>query len=236
MRITMTAIHISHQPKKDSNMYDPSVNAAITAALEATINKALQYDPGTFRALKKLDHSCLSIRITQPELRFYILINNHYVKIQSYMDEHVRPPDIILTGKLRDLARLKQGNIHNFADSGVSVEGNARDLITYQEIFSTLDIDWEEWINDHLGNLAGHQLSNAIKKGSRWLLQQKTKIELHSVDYLTDEFQLVPASSEIQTFLSDVDTIKAQFDRLNARTNKLVNARRNMTKREHGHV
>lgn len=200
-------------------MSDPSLLSALALVIETTINKALKYDPGTCVAIQALDQTCLKINCTQPEINLYIIVDNDFVKVQAFLDETLITPDITLQGSATDLIQLGGGDNHSLANSGVNVSGKAQLLVSIQDIFQHIDIDWEEAISEKLGVLTGHQLANFIRHAGGWLNSQKIRFEDECADYLTDELRVIPSASELQRFHTDISSIKSRLDRLIARTN-----------------
>lgn len=200
-------------------MSDPSLYSALALAIEVAINKALVYDPGTQAAIQTLDNTCLKFDCTQPNINLYFLVDKQQIHVHAFLDESFTPADITLQGSISDLLQLANGDNHSLANSGVNVSGKAQLLVAIQDIFQHIDIDWEEAITEKIGVLAGHQLALCIRGVGSWLNSQKKTFENECADYLIDELRVIPSSSELQRFSAQVNDVKSQLDRLNARAN-----------------
>ena len=133
---------------------DPSVQVAVAASLEAVVNKALQFDPGSRYALARLRGKVLALEFSQPNVTVFLLPVEHGVRIQSAYDGEVTTR---IKGSPLALLGLVRSKHTNLANSGVEVFGSTGFLIELQKILQGLDIDWEEAISSVFGDIAGHQ-------------------------------------------------------------------------------
>ena len=197
---------------------DPSVITLVTSALEKAINGALKYDPATYKKLEKLEDTRLQLCCQQPEITlfFYILDNEFYVS-SVYDGES----DVCLTGKLTDLISLVLNGEKSLANTGVTVSGKVSVLTEYQNIFQDVEIDWEEPISDLFGTVAGHTLSQNLKKTFEWVKQSSQKVSTNLPVFLQEELNAIPSQTELEGFYSDVDKIKSDTTRAAARVQAL---------------
>lgn len=202
-------------------MSSPTINAMLAMFIEKVMNKALEYDPGTQQALKKLNHSRLNIVCTQPKLEFTFDVIDGAISVASKTNDLKHDMQVTLTGTFQDLAKLIKNDQHSLAQSGVDVSGKAQLLVNFQELFSNLDIDWEEALIEKFGNTAGPQIASALRKTKVWSEQQNHDFQQFFPDYLTQELQLIPSTEEIEYFCEDVDNVKSRYDRIEARIKKL---------------
>ncbi len=198
-------------------MLDPTISAAATASLEAVINKALQYDPATRRRLQALAGKSLALEASEPRLVLCVHFDSDRVRIGSHIDN----PTTCLRGSLSGLLQLATSERVNLADSQVEAWGNTALLADIKTIARDLDLDWEEAINDWLGDVLGHQLAEQLRCRMDWLKARGQSGKRLLGEFLTEELRAVPAAAELRTFSDQVDQLRLAADRLEARLQRL---------------
>ncbi|TQV72665.1 hypothetical protein FKG94_18415 [Exilibacterium tricleocarpae] len=199
-------------------MPDPTLHTAALATLEAAINTALRYDPGTRGALGRLQGQILEIESSAPRLRCFIAPGPEGLRLLGHCEETVTTR---LHGSLPALLSLAAGDAGSLAGSGVEIEGSTALPADLQRILKQLDIDWEEPLSRLLGDVAGHQAGNLIRTSLRWLGGRRSTAQRLLVEYLTEELRSLPGQVEVDGFCNDVDAIRLSADRLGAKVAEL---------------
>lgn len=206
-------------------MLDPTLQMALTSAIEAAVQKALQYDPASRLALAKLQNQCLAVEITTPKTILYFIPNEEGVAVCSQFEETDSSKiSTKITGSPLALAQLISSSQLNLADSGVEVFGSTGLLIELQTIFKQLDIDWEEAINDILGDLVGHQVANSVRSIFGWTRDRKKTMSRLVSEYLTEEMKTTPSKTELNNFYNQVTSLQLATDRISAKVDALKSA------------
>lgn len=203
---------------------DPALVTAAVAALNKAIEVALKYDPGTQAALQVLDGKVLHINCTTPALSLYALIEHERVRLTHHYEQSAH---CTLTGSATALVGLLWHDQHSLADSGVTVSGEPGLLGNVQQLVKRLDLDWQQALSDVLGETAAFPLSRILSAQSQWLRQRSERLPDWLADVLTEELQLLPAQPELEQFFSDVNQLRADSERLQARIDKMRSARQN---------
>lgn len=206
-------------------MVDPTLSAAATVSLETVINQALRYDPATRLRLRALAGKSLAIEILTPMLapksEGNIPLCCHFdddgVRINASIDN----PTTCLRGSLTGLLTLASSNQVNLSAAGVEAWGNTALLAEIKTIAAGLELDWEEAINDWLGDVAGHQLAEQARRQFGWLKARGQSGKRLLSEFLTEELRAVPAAAELQQFSDRVDALRLASDRLLARFERL---------------
>ena len=84
------------------------------------------------------------------------------------------------------------------------------------------DFDWEEQLSRVTGDVVAHQFGKAVRSVRRFVTQSTETLSLDITEYLQEEARLLPAKTEIMQHLQDVDRIRADTDRLDARLHRLL--------------
>ncbi len=197
-------------------MFDPTILAAATATLETLINKALQYDPATRRALQAYTGKSLAVDIRELKTTLCFHLGDEIMVTNQGKDATVR-----LQGSMPALIALAISDSTNLSDSNVTAWGNTALLADVKQLARNLDIDWEEAINQWLGDVAGHQLAEGLRRQLGWVNERRKNTERLLKEFLTEELRATPAQAELELFNSAVDQLYLKTDRLQARIERL---------------
>ena len=198
---------------------DHTIIQGLTASIEALINGALRYDPGSKHAIAAID-DILAVSITgsglpliNSELTLYFRGQEDGLAVLSYHEETALTH---LSGSAIDLmALLKQPA--NLANSEVTLVGDSALLQRWQRILHQLDIDWEDAISEILGDVAGPLAAKTIRDSSHWMSDQAKEQQRLISEYITEEIHLTPSQAESDAFFQKVSHVKNDVDRLEAR-------------------
>ncbi len=205
-------------------MIDPALQTSIALALETAVQKALRYDPASLHALKKLQGQTLAIETSAPNTIFYCLFSEASECGLEVYTQYEGEITTRIKGSLLSLAQLAKSDNLNLANSGVEVFGSTGLLIELQTIFKNSEIDWEEALNDKIGDLAGHQTANGIRKVFGWATARKKTFTRLLGEYLTEEVKTTPNKIELEKYYSDVSALQLATDRISARVDALKTA------------
>ena len=215
-------------------MIDPALQTSIALALETAIQKALHYDPASLHALKKLQGQTLAIETTTPNTIFYCLFletesthtesSDNTENVLEIYTQYEGKVTTRIKGSLMSLAQLAKSDRMNLANSGVEVFGSTGLLIELQTIFKNSEIDWEDALNEKLGDLAGHQTANGIRTVFGWATARKKTLTRLLGEYLTEEVKATPNKIELEKYYSDVSALQLATDRISARVDALKTA------------
>jgi ubiquinone biosynthesis protein UbiJ len=99
----------------------------------------------------------------------------------------------------------------------VEISGDTQLAQHFSHFMNTLEIDWEEQLSKLTGDVVAHEVGNLLRGFSEWGQDQLTTSRLNLQEYLTEELRLLPSRCEVEEFLADVDTLRDDLDRLDAR-------------------
>jgi ubiquinone biosynthesis protein UbiJ len=84
-----------------------------------------------------------------------------------------------------------------------------------------LDIDWEAPLVNSLGDVAGHQLAEALRSTFAWGKQASASLTRQLQEFIQEEARLSPPRLELEDFYRDVQDLGLRVDRLQSRTERL---------------
>lgn len=105
---------------------------------------------------------------------------------------------------------------------GVEIRGDVELGRRFKEILGSIGIDWEEQLARIVGDVAAHQAGNLVRGIAAWGWGVLDSLSRDMVEYLQEERHQVPPAAEIDAFLSDVDQLRIDADRLEARVRRLA--------------
>ena len=89
------------------------------------------------------------------------------------------------------------------------------------KLFDELHIDWEDISANVIGDIPAYRLSQFVKGAKNWLQATCDTLRHHIDDYIHEEVNLAPSIFAVEDFMNDVDALRMQADRLEARIQHL---------------
>jgi ubiquinone biosynthesis protein UbiJ len=86
-----------------------------------------------------------------------------------------------------------------------------------------VDIDCEELLSKLVGDVVAHQAGQATRSVSGWLKETAEAMQMNTAEYLSEETDTTPTESEVGDFMDQVDEVRMNIDRLEARIKLLQN-------------
>lgn len=199
-----------------------TVSSTLAAALESALNLYLEQDTGALQRATGLRGKCIALSITGTALTFYFLPDTDGVQVLSHYEGDV---DTWLSGSPLGFARLNLSAREDALFEGaVRIEGNTDIGEQFQALLAGVDLDWEEKLSHITGDVIAHQAGKLVKNAKRFVNDGRETLIKDSGEYLQEEARLLPAHAEMEYFLTDVDTLRADVDRLEARVYRLLKA------------
>ncbi len=197
------------------------MSPSLTTLLEEVVNRALRLDPDTLARLGELEGKVVRIRIagTHP-LEIFVLPSASGVGLRA---QHDTEAHVTLSGDVSVFAKLALRRVvpGAAADGEVQISGDIPLGQRFQQLLEKIDIDWEEQIARVLGDVAAHQLGNALRRFGGWTRQSLNTLGEDAADYLREESRLLPSRSRVEVFRRAVESLRVESERLESRLNRL---------------
>lgn len=196
----------------------------IAAAVGPVIDAAIELDGEAGRRIERLGDAVLELRVTEPGLSLFLVPAGDRLRVESEVDAD---PAARISGPPASLARLATtaGTRVLFGGS-VRVEGDVIVARSYKRLFDTLEPDWEEALARLTGDVPAHETARAVRAlidGLRRAVEGRRQ-DLRA--WLVDEIEALPARVEVEEWLSGIDRLRADADRLAARVARLERRQR----------
>ena len=202
---------------------------AIAGIMEITINRVITLDPSYQEKLNPIAGRVIALSFTdwQQEL-FFLPDENQFVVLSEYQGN----ADVKLSGNSWDFFHLginqQSSDAAQIIDSNIHFEGKVSVGQQFAQLFSELNIDWEEALAEVTGDIIAHRTANIIRQAGGWLTEVFTSTQNNLGEYLQEELRVTPAKIEIENFYDDLADLRADSARILARfkllENKITNA------------
>ncbi len=200
-----------------------SINQLSAAAIQKIARRLLELDVEAKNNLQQFDNKVIHIHIDDFSLDYYFSFCKGELLVSEQSEETISAS---ITGKLN--AFIAAAAAEHSADSIFKGELNFSGEISTAKQFQTfaqkLNIDWHEPLAQVFGDPVGHTLATGLEKLTGWLIQTVQSVSQDISEYVQEEARVTPSASEQQHFFLQVDQLRRQADRLNAKIVKLDSA------------
>lgn len=190
--------------------------AVIAVGLETAFNRYLRLDPDSLPQWAVLDGAVIAVELDDLGTSFYLLPGTAGVRV---IDRYEGEPAVQIRGTLVALARYWRGR--RVSGDEIAVEGDAAVAREFQAILARMEIDWEEQLSTVIGDVAARQLGNLWRHVRGWGQRVGDILLRDGAEYLQHELRALPPRHAVEQFLSAVDTLREDTDRLTARIERL---------------
>lgn len=199
---------------------NPTLHTAMIGAFEGALNRALQFAPATRNELTALEDNVFALHCTSPELEVYLQPTGEELRLMGIYDGDVTTS---VRGEASDFAELitSRDPAATLINGGLELQGDSAPLLELQRILATLDMDWEAPLVDSMGDVAGHQLAQALRQLAGWGSQASSSLIRQLDEFIHEEARLTPPRLELEDFYRDIQELGLKVDRLKSRTDRL---------------
>jgi len=196
-----------------------SSSSALAAVIETALNGYLALDPEVRSRCAALDGSVIAMQLKGIALTLYFLPTTDRIDVLGHYEGE---PDTLLTGTPASLFRLAVvRSEEQLFNSGVEFHGDTEKGERFRDILASVDIDWEELLSRVTGDAIAHQMGNMARSLTATATQGLTSLQEDVSEYLREESRLVPTAIEVNNLLEEIDTVRLDTDRLEARIQRL---------------
>ncbi len=167
-----------------------------------------------------LDGTVVAVNVRDTGLSTWFEIDDGAINIAGESD---REPDVIITGSLLTLAQMAgQSGERAIRDGSLELSGDARKAQDFQRLLALARPDIEEELSGVIGDVAAHRLGELVRDVNRWRGEVHETMAQNIREYLQEESAELPSRYETERFAKDVDTLRDDVERAEARLNRLL--------------
>lgn len=189
--------------------------------IEFALNAALAVDPESQLKLENYDQRRIVIEITDFNHKICVSIDGKHIRLLSPSEHHA---DLTISAKALTLLKLSRDPDSLFS-SDITIHGDVQFAKQLQDFLQGFDFDWEAQIARVTGDTLSYPIAHGIRTLTGWLSDTHHSLQLSLAEYLREESRLLPDKSEINDYLSDIDKLRADSDRIEARIQRLLDKR-----------
>lgn len=197
--------------------------AAVLGALEAGLNRYIALDPEGARGFEAIDGRIIAIEVKGIGVRLTLIPGTGGVQLFGAYDA---APDCLIRGTPLALARMAaaERKESELGAGAVEIEGDTSIAHDLAKAMAGLDVDWEEQLSRVLGDPIAHQLGEGVRAAADWGRRTSGTLRTNLKEYLEEEGRLLPGRYELDAFLAEVDGLRDDVERLEARIQRLTRA------------
>ncbi|MFB3115917.1 MAG: SCP2 domain-containing protein [Gammaproteobacteria bacterium] len=185
-------------------------------SIEKMVNKVLSLDEETVALLATLTGNVIEIDVLDTEFRMFILPSGKGVTLET---DYEGKADVAIKGT--PSALLGMISAEKIGAGDVEINGNVELAKKFQSILRDVEIDWEEYLSQFVGDIAAHKIGNFLRRVSRFAKESGKTIGMDISEYLRYEKEALLDKSEVDEFNQAVDNIRDDVERLQKRLERL---------------
>ena len=168
---------------------------------------------------EELAGKTVAVRVRDTALAMYFAIEADSVSLSANSDIE---PDVIITGSLLTLARLAgvPADMTVGRDS-LDLTGDFEAAHAFQRLLGFAKPDVEEQLSALIGDAAAFRLGQMARQLRNWTKEAQATMHSNIREYLQEEGRELPSRYEVARFTDDVDTLRDDVERLEARIDRL---------------
>jgi len=182
------------------------------------LNTALAQDPETQDKLKQFEHHRIAIKINDLNQSIFIELNEQQLQLSSYSD---KAADLTISSNAITLVKLGSDPESLFS-SEIEIHGDVQFAKQLRDLLADFDFDWEAQLAHVTGDTLAYPLAHGIRQAVSWIKNSHYSLQQTTAEFLREEIRILPDKSQVIEYMSDIDSLRADFDRLEARINRLI--------------
>lgn len=186
--------------------------------LAAMVNRQVRAKTPARQLCRDLDGRIVAVRLRDTALAMYVRIAEDGVTLSG---DAPRDPDVAITGSLLSLAGIATGGETALRDGSLDFTGDVYTAQAFQKLLAYGRPDLEEELSMLVGDSAARGLGDLARGIGRWGEKARTTLRENVAEYLHEESDTLPSRYEADRFRGDVNALRDDVDRLEARLIRL---------------
>lgn len=187
------------------------------------LNKNIRATTPARELCRKLDGTVVAVRVRSTSLATWFVVHTDCLELTTECDAE---PDVVITGSLITLARMAgDAGVGALRDGSLELSGDAHLADDFQQLLEYAKPDIEEELSGVVGDVAAHRLGEIARGVSNWTRNASSTMGANIREYLQEESRDAPSRYEVDRFTGNVNTLRDDVDRLEARINRFQDDR-----------
>ena len=192
--------------------------------LEKAINNYIALDSEAPEKLTAFDGKLICIEVLAVNKNIYLFVEGAHIEVMQDSDLE---PDTIISGTPAALLKLgiKRDAAPLLFAREIEIRGDVRLGRQFKALLAEMDIDWEEQLATIVGDVAAHHVMQVFNGLRDWGRSAAENFTDDVGEYLQEESRDVVSGAEMEAFFDDVDVLRNDTDRLEAKIKHYMGAR-----------
>ena len=188
---------------------------------ELASNKTLQHDPQTQARLVKLQGKTMVLNVKTINQSFSVTPRPEGLEFSNSVPDNV---DVTLKATIGAMVKITRDGIEDaeLEQGELEIIGDPIIGQRFALVISELDIDWHSLLAEHVGDGPAQLFTSAAEQAKGFAQDSQTQFKGWLNRFITEEMNIVAGKQEVEEFLDQVDTLRADTDRLVARVKRLT--------------
>ncbi len=184
------------------------------------MGRFLQLSTNSQQYLSPIAGKVIALKFVPFDWQIYLCPSETTVEILPSFEAE---PDVSFTGSPLAFAQMGLGGspLRVLFSGGVVIEGDMKVARRFQRLFNKLEFDWEGLAARFIGPSFAAQIVSDLRESHAWRVETVEAFQQNVAEYLQEESRELPAPAEAELFNAEVDTLRADCDRLEARVLRL---------------
>jgi ubiquinone biosynthesis protein UbiJ len=194
----------------------------LLSRLEEVLNRNVAGSRRAQELTRKLDGRALELEFQGTPIRIYLEAREGRLTLAERREAAA---DARLSGTPLSLLALAGPGAEGWLRSGsVRIEGDADIAQSFQELLEQTRPDFEEELSRAIGDVAARRVANLAREVLSFGRRATDSLGTSAAEYLQEEGRDLPVRLEVEEFLKDVDRLRDDADRLEARIARMEKA------------
>lgn len=187
--------------------------------LAALLNRQIRSKTPARELCAELEDRVFAVRVKDTALTMYIIVGSGEIFLTN---EFGNDPDVIVTGSLLSLARLAgpEGD-SAIRDGVIDLTGDQEVALQFQDLLRYGRPDLEEELSGVVGDVVAHSMGEFARSVERWGKEARRTLRQNVSEYLQEESRSVPSRYEADVFRQQVESMRDDVARFEARLKRL---------------
>ena len=192
---------------------------AVLRPVAKLLNQNIQESTPARELCARLCGTIVAVRVADTSLAAYFEIDSDAMNVVTTMSDD---PDVVISGSLIALASMAgRSGAAAIRDGSLDLSGDAESADQFQQLLTYAKPDIEEELSRVVGDVAAHRLGEFARGLGRWGRAARSTMGTNIREYLQEESRDAPSRYEVETFTDEVNKLRDDVDRIEARLNRL---------------
>ncbi len=193
---------------------------AVLRPVAKILNSNVQDSTPARELCAELAGTIVAVRVADTALAAYFVVSDDAIDIAS---NSTHEPDVVITGSLLTLARMAgQSGEDAIRGGSLNLSGDAGKAQQFQKLMMHAKPEIEEELSAVVGDIAAHRIGEFARGLGRWGREARSTMGANIREYLQEERRDAPSRYEVERFSDDVNILRDDVDRIEARLNRLM--------------